>query len=336
MKELLTGTWAMQPDGFRRLEAMLSRGVKSEGLSLGRGNSRSGKVAIVPIHGVISQRGHAMLDAFGIAQTSTESLIARLRALAESPAVDTIVLDIDSPGGSVGGVPEAAEAIHSLRDKKRIVAISNSLAASAAYWIGAAAQEFYVTPSSETGSIGVFTVHHDFSRMLDREGETVTLIHAGKYKVEGNMYQPLGSDAEAFTQQSVDGYYEMFLSDISRFRGTTQIATTDAGQGRTVSASQAVSDGLADGIATLDSLTSGNTLPRGKTAMTESTTVMTERTMTDKTQVSEWDRLSAEERAEFGNDSAAWEAYRKANAAGLVRQTARKAGVWKARVPAGG
>lgn len=325
MSELLTGTWAMQPDYFRRLAALTARGIKSEGSTPGRVNQRAKSIAVIPIHGIISQRGHPALGMFGIAQTLLEQLIPSIRALADHPSVETIILDIDSPGGIIGGVPEAAEAIYSLRSKKRIVAVSNTLAASAAYWIGAAASEFYVTLSSETGSIGAFKVHRDISRALDRHGETVTLIHAGKYKVEGNPYEPLDSEAQAFTQQTLDNYYSMFLTDVARFRGNDSIADTDAGQGRVVSAPTAVADGLADGILTLDDLLSGNvTQPRTRASL-----AMTDSTQGTATQPTEWDALSAEKKAEFNNDVDLYRAYQRAEQSGQARIVKPQRGLYR-------
>ena len=87
---------------------------------------------------------------------------------------------------SVYGVAELADQIQSARASKPVVAIANSLAASAAYWIGCAAGEFYVTPGGEVGSIGVWQAHFDYSQAIASEGVKPTLISAGKYKVEGN------------------------------------------------------------------------------------------------------------------------------------------------------
>ncbi|WP_052688249.1 S49 family peptidase [Xanthomonas sp. MUS 060] len=87
------------------------------------------------------------------------------------------------------------------------MAVANSLAASAAYWIGCAAGELYVTPGGEVGSIGVWQAHFDYSQALAADGVTPTLISAGKYKVEGNPYGPLDEQALGFMQSRVDDYY---------------------------------------------------------------------------------------------------------------------------------
>ena len=71
------------------------------------------------------------------------------------------------------------------------MAVANSLAASAAYWIGCFASEFYITPGDEVGSIGVWQAHFEYSKALQEEGVKTTLVSAGKFKVEGNLYVPL-------------------------------------------------------------------------------------------------------------------------------------------------
>ncbi|WP_052688250.1 S49 family peptidase [Xanthomonas sp. MUS 060] len=99
---------------------------------------------------------------------------AALRQALADDTVSQILIDIDSPGGSVYGVAELADQIQSARSIKPVVAVANSLAASAAYWIGCAAGELYVTPGGEVGSIGVWQAHFDYSQALAADGVTPT------------------------------------------------------------------------------------------------------------------------------------------------------------------
>ena len=107
----------------------------------------------MPIYGTISHRAHMVEDISGPGGTSAEKVGRQLAELLDDPAVGSIVLDIDSPGGTIAGVPELADQIFAARGQKKIVAVANSLAASAAYWIGSAAEDFVVTPSGGAGSI---------------------------------------------------------------------------------------------------------------------------------------------------------------------------------------
>jgi len=202
---------------------------------------------VLPIVGVIAQRAG---DWYG--DTWTDRLAERFDELVGSEKVAGIVLDVDSPGGIVSGTPELAEHIFAARGTKPIVAVANSFMASAAYWIGSAADQVVITPSAEAGSIGVFSAHVDVSAALEQEGIKVSFVHAGKFKVEGNPYQPLAQDARDEMQRAVDYYYGMFTAAVAKHRGMTPGAVrNDLGEGRLMRANQAVAAGMADRIATL-------------------------------------------------------------------------------------
>src|SRR5690606_26985977 len=119
-------------------------------------------------------------------------------------SVGTVVVDSDTPGGTVPGVMEAADALWSLRQKKHVVAVANSRMASAGYWICSQAHEVVAIPSALDrciGSIGVFMVHQDLSEHLAREGVKTTIIKAGKHKSEMNPFTPLTEEQEAELQK---------------------------------------------------------------------------------------------------------------------------------------
>lgn len=220
-----------------------------------------GSVAVLNLFGIIAQRMNMMDDVSGPGGTSTERFTAQFRQAAADPNVKAIILNIDSPGGSVYGVPELAGVIRSeaAKGEKPVIAQVNSLAASAAYWIASAANEIVVTPSGEVGSIGVYTVHEDVSKMLVAMGVTPTIVRAGKYKIEDNPWQPLSDDARTYLQSLVDQYYEMFIKDVAtgrsaatRSKVTPAMVRAGYGQGRVLSAKDAVIEGMANRVASLD------------------------------------------------------------------------------------
>lgn len=250
--------WAIQP---AKLEAMLellelrAGGVEIDGVAAAapREVATAGKVAILPLFGVVAQRMNMMTEFSG--GTSTEKFGAQFDALLANGDVRAIVLDVDSPGGSVYGVPELARKIAAARGQKRVVAIANSLMASAAYWIASAADEVWVTPSGEAGSIGVVTMLPDVSQANEKLGVKYNVISAGKYKTEGNPHEPLNDDARAAIQSRVDEYYDMFVKAVAKHRSASPAAVKDGfGQGRVLGATQAVNEKLADRVGTLDEL----------------------------------------------------------------------------------
>jgi signal peptide peptidase SppA len=216
-----------------------------------------GGIAVIPIYGVITQRGNMVDDVSGPGMVSTQIVTQMLRQAVADDAVSQILLDIDSPGGSVYGVSELGDAILSARAQKPVVAIANSLAASAAYWIGSQASEFYVTSGGEVGSIGVWQAHQDYSKAMDEAGVKTTLISAGKFKVEGNPYAPLDEEAQGFMQSRVDDYYAAFTKAVAKGRGVPITQVRDGmGQGRVLGADAALAQNMVDGIASFDQVLS--------------------------------------------------------------------------------
>ena len=271
ISEFLATPWAMMPDRLQTITGVLSRWASGEAAThdvmvkvnadrvvrdtrkqMTAANAGNG-IAVLPLYGVITQRGNMVDDISGPGSTSTQQFAAALREAIADPTVGQILIDIDSPGGSVYGVSELAAEILKARGDKPIVAIANSLAASAAYWIGSAANELYVTPGGEVGSIGVWQAHFDYSKALAEDGIKPTLVSAGKFKVEGNPYSALDEEALGFMQSRVNDYYAAFIKGVAKGRGVgVDQVRTGMGEGRVLGADAAVAQGMVDGVATFD------------------------------------------------------------------------------------
>jgi signal peptide peptidase SppA len=229
---------------------MISSGSQRGGSQRGAGD---GIVCLIPVIGVISHRSN-MLEAISSGGgTSIEKLTGQFRQAISNPGVKAIVLDCDSPGGSVDSVFELAQEIYEARGRKKIIAVANTLAASACYAIAAAASELVVAPSGMVGSIGVFASHEDHSEELAKAGVRISLISAGKYKTEGNTLEPLTDSARADLQDKVNDFYQMFVRCVASFRGDSQAnVKAGYGQGRCATAADAIRANLADRMGTLD------------------------------------------------------------------------------------
>lgn len=267
--------WAILPAKLEAIVTVAQRHARGERLApeavaeiAAAANGRQaaqarGAVAVLPIVGTIIPRGDMLAESSGA--VSTQRITANFRAAMADPAVSAIVLDVDSPGGSVFGVDELAGEIYKARGVKPIVAVADYLAASAGYYLASAADELMVAPTGEVGGIGVFAMHADFSRALDQDGVTVNLISAGKFKTEGSPYAPLGEEARAAMQGRVNDYYGLFTKAVARHRGVSVADVRDGfGQGRVVGAAEAVSLGMADSVGTLeDAIARASKLARG-------------------------------------------------------------------------
>lgn len=212
---------------------------------------QEGNVAVIPVVGAMMQRSSP--DELSETGMKLDRFQMQFRQALADDEVKAIVLDVDSPGGSVFGVAEVAQEIYEAREQKPIVAVANSLAASAAYWIASAAQDLVVTPGGQVGSIGVYTIHEDISQFLEAEGVRATIISAGKYKTEANALEPLGDEARQALQDKVDAYYGMFVEAVARNRNVSAKRVREGfGEGRVVMAESAVAEGMADRVGTLE------------------------------------------------------------------------------------
>jgi signal peptide peptidase SppA len=210
-------------------------------------------VAVLRLDGVLMHRAGLFADVSGA--TSTEQFGRAFQAAVDDPAIRAIAIDTNSPGGGVAGVQELADQIYAARGAKPITSVVNATAASAALWIAAQADQVIATPSGMLGSIGCIAVHLDYSRQAEMLGVKPTIIHAGPHKADGSDLAPLSDDARADLQGKCDAYYHTFLSAMARARGvSTKTVAEDFGQGRMLTARDAVAVGLADGLGTLDAV----------------------------------------------------------------------------------
>ena len=261
IRAVLNTPWAILPEKLAAIQALLALraaggqvsaeeiGAATNGRHVA-GPGRAGAVAVIPVYGTIHQHAGLMAESSG--GTATETIGEGLRAALADPTIGGIVLDIDSPGGAVSGVEELASEIFASRGQKPIIAVANSLMASAAYWIGSQADELWVTPGGEAGSIGVYAAHEDVSQALEREGVRVSLVSAGRYKTEGNQFEPLTEEGRATLQGRVDAYYQMFVAAVARGRNRAEATVRNGfGEGRVLGAQAAVDAHLADKVGTL-------------------------------------------------------------------------------------
>lgn len=216
-----------------------------------RGARSADGIGVVPLYGPIVPRADLMTEMSGA--TSVQGFLRDLRSMATDPEIGTIVLDVDSPGGMVDMIPEAAAEMRRIRAEKPIVAVADTMTASAAYWLSAQASEVVASPSSVVGSIGVLTLHEDWSGAYEKAGVKPTLIRAGKYKAEANEFEPLSDEARAKLQGDIDQYHDMFVGDVAKGRGVKASAVRSGyGEGRILTAKDALAAGMVDRVATLD------------------------------------------------------------------------------------
>lgn len=204
-----------------------------------------GGVATIPIHGTIAKGISGIQRACGAC--GVEDVRADMAEAIDRPDVRAIVLSIDSPGGSVAGVPELASFIRGCAEKKPVVAHTDGLMGSAAYWLGSQADEIVASPSARLGSIGVFVPFVDRSRAAEMQGMKVEVIKnkEGIHKGVGIPGTSLSEAGREYIQEGVQDLFDMFKGAIhSRRPGVPASAMT----GKAYLADKAKKEGLCDSI----------------------------------------------------------------------------------------
>jgi signal peptide peptidase SppA len=243
-------------------------------------------VAILTVEGVIAKRMTLLSKISGGASSSFVG--QQFQAALADPDVKAIILVIDSPGGAVDGTQELGNLIASARGTKPVLAFTDGQMCSAAYWIGSAADQIFISGDTTLlGSIGVLMPHVDVSGADAMAGEKHTVITAGKYKAAAHAHAPLSEDGLGVLQTLVDAIYTAFVNDVARNRGVEPgTVVLDMAEGRVFVGRQAVEAGLVDGVATLEALitqlslgASGPAHPHGAGAALNPSTLLMETTM---------------------------------------------------------
>jgi len=272
--DVLSSPWAIMPEKLVEIQEIYITHLKGEKIDIAGIEAKLGRqldnkqknydiengVGIIYVDGVIGKRMNAFSRISG--GVSSQLLAMDLRDAVANPAVSSILLYIDSPGGAVDGTQELANEIYRARGQKPIIAYTDGLIASAAYWIGSAADKIYISGDTvQVGSIGVVAQHVDVSKAEERWGYKTTEITAGRYKRIASQYEPLTESGRRSIQDSVDHIYTVFVNDVARNRKLSAEPVKDGkdeyipwADGRLFMGLQAQEMGLVDGVSTLDKL----------------------------------------------------------------------------------
>ena len=224
----------------------LGRRIEAEG----RGDrmlDMVGSTAIIPIEGTLVHKG-AYLNALS-GETSYEGLQAKITRAGRDDRVKGVVFEVDSFGGEVAGAFETAGMIAALSQAKPTLAILTDFALSAGYLLASAARQIVLPATGAAGSIGVITMHVDYSAALAEEGLKVTVIAAGAHKADGHPAAALADDVRARLQARVDETRDLFAAAVGRFRGRRLSKRAAlATEALDYHGAAAVAAGLADGV----------------------------------------------------------------------------------------
>jgi protease-4 len=202
---------------------------------------KAGKVGIVPLRGVV---GKSLLPIDKMTgAVDLDDFDNDLEEMENDDEVEVIVVDISSPGGTVTGVEEVASRL--ARYSKPTVAFTDTEAASAAYWIGSAADRFVATPSASVGSVGVYMAIPDFSEAYRQAGISMQVVKAGKLKGAGIEGTSLTDEQKADLQEQVNGIHADFKASV---RGKRKLVKDEDMEGQVFSGKVAARKGMVTGL----------------------------------------------------------------------------------------
>lgn len=248
------GPWCMEPARLQAAAAVV-RGADMTHHSaapsrVGTGEDdyeRDGDTAIVRISGAMMKHESSLGT-----NTSTVRVRRALRAIAGVDAIKSVLLVVDSPGGTYAGTADLARDVAALSKRKPVIAFVEDIAASAAYWVISQATRIIASETSEIGSIGTYAIIEDTSTAATLSGVKVHVLSTGEYKGAGAPGAPITDHHLAEWQRVINELNGYFLAAVARGRSIPISQVRELADGRVHVAREAVALGLVDDVGTYE------------------------------------------------------------------------------------
>ena len=300
LEYITQSNWAMRLETLQHLTDIIERHITGGKLSAaevaeitevrdssGKDETRNYDVtadgaAVIPVSGVIAKYASMVNGVSSPRGTSIEKLTGQLAEARADRLVSSILLYIESPGGSIAGLGDFARQVYETSFEIPVVAFIDDLGASAAYWIASQANYIYANQTAEVGSIGAYTVYLDSSERAKQEGLKFHIFRSGPNKGTGQPGVKITAENQATIQTIVDDYYEIFINAVLRGRAGAidKEALREAADGRTFIAADAVELGLVDAISTIENVMAAS-LPDVRQQMISQSQAIKETAMTN-------------------------------------------------------
>ena len=266
--DIINSPWAIQREKLHEIREIYTTHLRGDKIDIKSVEARLGTqlknppqdmdirdgVAVIPVTGVLGPKMNLLMHISG--GSSMQMIGDQVTHAALDDAVKAIILDIDSPGGTVAGTEELANLVFEAGQQKQIVAFVRDEMLSAAQWIGAAAHRTIISGQTATvGSIGVVATHVDISQAEKMRGMKTTEITSGEFKRIASEHAPLSKEGRESIQETVDFLFSIFVGEVARFRGELVDSIQEkVGSAKVFIGRQGIEVGLVDGIMTFDTL----------------------------------------------------------------------------------
>ncbi|WP_308654230.1 signal peptide peptidase SppA [uncultured Anaerococcus sp.] len=210
-----------------------------------QGTNPKEKIKVVDVDGVIQSND------------ANDFVVDELKKAKEDPLVKGVILNVNSPGGSVYASERIANEIKALKEvEKPVYTVMREMAASGGYYISAPTDRIYASNETWTGSIGVIIQSYSLQGLFEKYGIKEQNITTGKMKDAGSQGRDMSKEEKEYFQGLVDSAFDRFVKIVAEGRGLSEREVRKLADGRVYDGSQALSNGLVDKIGDLDSAVS--------------------------------------------------------------------------------
>lgn len=240
----------MEPNALEALLTTLSKAEIPSNITEAKPSKLdvSNGTAIVPIKGYLMESVPEYYKLLGIEATSYKDIRSQVAEALSDKDVESILLDVDSPGGITDGVYETGSQIREARSQKPVNARITGLGASAAYWLASQANSIGASPTAQVGSIGVYMSLVDYSKHAESLGARVILVSSGKHKGTGLPGTKISDEQVKPYQKIVDQLSALFVDEVAVGRQESKLKVKGWADGRVWLAQEAKSKGLIDSV----------------------------------------------------------------------------------------
>lgn len=191
-------------------------------------------------------------NSMNLTEIAADKMCRDLSSLAKDNSIDAVVIRINSGGGSAYASEQIWHSIQKLKEEKSVVVSMGGTAASGGYYIASAANEIMALPTTLTGSIGIFGLIPDASQLLkEKLGLSFDAVKTSTHADFGTPSRPFNSSEKQYMQRYINEGYKLFITRVSEGRKISREKTEEVAQGRVWTGEQALENGLADRLGTL-------------------------------------------------------------------------------------
>ena len=189
-----------------------------------------------------------IVDGKGYEEIASDRFVAEIDKIRKDKTVKSVVLRVNSPGGSVVASEKIRTALKLLMDEKPVIASYGNYAASGGYWISSGVQKIYSDATCLTGSIGVFSMIPEFSKTVGKVGVNVVTIGSNKHSDMFSLMRPFDAEETANMQLFIEDIYDRFVGLVAEGRSLEKQKVDEMAQGRVWVGTDALGLGLVDEI----------------------------------------------------------------------------------------